>query len=74
MCSGCGSEYISCGTVSLLLNVICVPGGTVKFLGLAPVAVIVTVVPPDGDGDDVESLEQPPAQANAATPANRVVR
>ena len=50
--------------LSLLTNVTCVPGGTVRIAGLTPVAVIVMVVPPGvgvgvgvGDGD---VLEPPP--------------
>ena len=56
------------------MNVIWLPGGTVKVFGLAPVAVMVIVVPPDGcsEGDDVDSFEHPPTATTATVQAQRV--
>src|SRR5262249_47457606 len=51
-------------------NVICVPGGTVSVLGVAPAAVMVIVVADGGgpEGVDVELPEH--ARATAAVTAN----
>ena len=44
MCSGCGSEVISCVTESLLTKVTWVPRGTVMFCGHTELFEIVMVV------------------------------
>lgn len=46
MCDGCGSEAIWRRTESLLTNVTVVPAVTVRFFGLAPLEVKVTVLAP----------------------------
>jgi hypothetical protein len=53
-----------------------VPGGTVKFLGLAPAAVMVIVVPPAAglEGEDVESLEHAAATATTAAQPTTAIR
>jgi hypothetical protein len=63
--SGCGSEFISCGRLSLLTNVTREPGATVMSRGETPFAVMVMVVeavgvPGDGEGVGELGLLPPP--------------
>jgi len=44
VCSGCGFDAMLCERESLLTNVTCVPGLTVRVFGLTPLEVIVIVV------------------------------
>src|ERR1700686_2410558 len=68
VCSGCGSEYISCTRESLLTKVTWAPRATVMFLGLTALFAIVIVggsAPPPGDGvgDGEGLLPEPPPHA-----------
>src|SRR4030095_5415062 len=78
VCCGCGSEFISCGRLSLLTNVTRDPGATVTFFGDTPLAVIVIVAatvppvppppPPPPPEGPVPGLSLPPqADANSAS-------
>ena len=75
MCSGCGSENISCAVPSWSTNVTCVPRGTVMFCGqTAPLLIVIVVevddaVQPPPPDDEVGLLELPHATAKAATAA-----
>src|SRR5262245_41708477 len=57
VCSGCGSEYISCGDPSALTKVTCAPRETTMLRGFAPLADTVMVVAvdggPAGSGDEL---------------------
>src|SRR5439155_26059894 len=48
VCSGWGFDAMLCARESLLTNVTCVPGLTVRFLGLTPLDVIVITAGADG--------------------------
>src|SRR5688500_11051309 len=50
VCAGCGSEFMSWPTASLLTKVTRVPRGTTRSFGDTPAAVMVIVVPPLGAG------------------------
>jgi len=76
VCSGWGSEVISCVRESLFMNVTCVPRGTVMFCGQTALFEIVIVVDVElavhvvlVDGP-VFGLELPQAVARPATAAN----
>src|SRR5262249_33907445 len=83
VCWGCGSEFMSCGRLSLLTNVTREPAATVTALGETPAAVIVIVAavpvpppPPPQPPDGAVGLSLPPphedrTNASAHAPTNR---
>src|SRR5579864_2827568 len=79
VCSGWGSEYISCGRESLLTKVTWLPLATVMFLGLTASLAIVIVggMPPppgDGVGDGEGLLLDPPPHAASRIPIDPAQR
>src|SRR5690349_17454046 len=82
VCSGCGFEFMSCGRLSLLMNVTREPAVIVTLLGETPAEVIVIVAPtvpplpllPPPPVDGLVGLSLPPQDetrtASAHAPAN----
>ena len=82
VCSGCGSEFMSCGTASLFTNVTRDPRVTTMSFGDTPADVIVIVVVAVGfgggagfgdglgDGDGPPGLLEPPQDAVLARGLN----
>src|SRR2546423_12388013 len=76
VCSGWGSEFISCARVSLLMKVTWAPRGTVNACGHTAlftmrIAVAFGSVEQGSDGDGEVPLELPPPHAAASTDTAR---